>query len=133
VAHGEDGRWRYYAGGFPTDSLAAVAVEKLRRAGFRAPAAVVWMDGTLIDPAAADETKIYRIDITGPEELPGPARDAIAAATAGGETPPDIVRSPAGFIITPLGARTAIALRQTLERMKPTYPDMEARLSKNPE
>jgi hypothetical protein len=91
------------------------------------------MDGTLIDPAAADETKIYRIDITGPDELPDPVREAIAAAAPEGEAPPDIVRSPAGFIITPLGARAAITLRQTLEGMKPAYPDLEARLSKNPE
>jgi hypothetical protein len=129
VARGEDDRWRYYVGGFPTDSLADAAVEQLRKAGFRAPVPVVWMDGTFIDPAAQEETRIYRIDITGHTELPDAVREAIAAAT--GDETPDIVRGAEGFTVTPLAAKSAIALRSILEAISSTHPEIEAKLSKN--
>jgi hypothetical protein len=127
VQRGDDGRYRYFAGGYPTDSLALAAVERLRKAGFRAPTAVVWMDGVYIDPAADEGAKDYRIEITGAEELPAVAREAAAGGAI------DIVRGPGRFIVTPLDATTAVRLRQTLESLKPELPGTEIKLSKIPE
>jgi hypothetical protein len=128
VARGDDGRFRYFAGGFPTDSLAAAAVEQLRRAGFRAPAPVVWMDGVYIDPAADDGARIYRIEVWGTDELPGAVREATAGAEA-----TDVVRGPEGFIVAPLDGATAVRLRSALEEARRDNPDVAARLSKIPE
>lgn len=127
VQSSDDGRFRYFAGGFKTDSLAAAAVERLRRAGFRAPSAVVWMDGVLIDPAAETPEKIYRVEISGAEELSTDVREVIAAATDGGV---DIVRGTDGFIVAPLDGAVAVRLRTALDALLPAYPGVEARLTK---
>jgi hypothetical protein len=149
VATGDEGRFRYFAGGFPTDSLAGRAVEQLRKAGFRAPSVVVWMDGVYIDPADADERR-YRVEISGVGELSAETREIIASATKEGaedeNTPNDstddgaprvakaeIVRAAGAFIVTPLDGTSAILLRTALEAHKAAYPEMEVRLSKNPE
>jgi hypothetical protein len=124
VQEGDDDRFRYFAGGFPTDSLAEVAVGQLREAGFRAPAVVVWMDGVMIDPAAAESDKIYRVDISGVEELSPPLREAIATAEV------DIVRTEDAFILAPLDASQAVGVRSALEALRGSIPEMEAKLSK---
>jgi hypothetical protein len=123
-----EGRYRYYAGGFPSDSLATAAVEQLRRAGFRSPSAVVWMDGVRIDPEAEGEEKIYRVELSGVEELPDEVRDAIAREEAG-----DIVRGEGSFVVTPLDAATAVRLRTDLEALGAEWPGMGAKLLKIPE
>ncbi len=128
VGEGGDGRFRYYAGGFPTDSLAGAAVEQLRKAGFRSPSPVVWMDGEAIDPAAESE-KIYRINIFGIEELDPAVREVIASAT-GGEV--DIVVGEGGFMLGPLDGPAAVRLRSALETLKASTPEMEVQLQKIP-
>jgi hypothetical protein len=126
VERGADGRYRYYAGGFRIDSLAAAAVERLRKAGFRAPAAVVWMDGVLIDPDADREgERRYRVKISGVEELPAEVRELVGGA--------GIVRGAEAFIATPLDAAAAVRLRARLEALKASHPGLEARLSENAE
>ncbi len=129
VQTGDDGRFRYFAGGFPVDSLAGAAVEQLRKAGFRAPAAVVWMDGEFVDPAAGNEN-IYRVEISGVGELSPALREA-ATAAAGGEV--DIVRTEEAFILSPLDTTAAVRLRSALEALKAAFPEMDVRLSKIPE
>jgi hypothetical protein len=133
VLQGEDKRYRYFAGGFPTDSLAGAAVERLRKAGFRAPAAVVWVDGVYIDPAADDPAKVYRVEIAGTGELPAAVREKVQESTAGSGV--DIVRGPQGFMVTPLDAATALRLRTALDNLRTdgTGAAFETRLSKNPE
>lgn len=128
VQRSGDGRFRYFAGGFPTDSSALAAVERLRKAGFRAPVATVWMDGVFTDPAATDETT-YRIDISGAEELSPEIREVIASATETGGGG-DIVRGGGAFIVTPLNGATAVKLRAALESLKSTHPGLEIKLSK---
>jgi len=125
VERAQDGRYRYYAGGFRTDSLAAAAVEKLRGVGFRAPVAVVWMDGTLIEPDSADDTRRYRVEIEGVEELPEEVR---ALADGMG-----VVRGADRFVVTPLDGTSAARLRTALEALKPALTGLDARLLQNPE
>jgi hypothetical protein len=139
VETGDDNRFKYFIGGFPTDSLANKAVEQLRKAGFRSPSAVVWMDGVYIDPEDADETT-YRIEISGVEELSPETREIIASATAKNpdesteetatRAKAEIVRAAGLFLITPLDAPEAVRLRTALEAHKATQPEMEIRLSK---
>ncbi len=126
VQTGDDGRFRYFAGGFPTDSLAGLAVEQLRKAGFRAPSAVVWMDGVLVDQTTEGE-KTYRVDISGVEELSPALRGAIDSARV------DIVRTDGAFVLTPLDGAAAVRLRSSLEALGLSIPEMEAKLSIIPE
>ncbi len=128
VLRGDDGRFRYFAGGFPTEQRADAAVEQLRRAGFRAPSAVVWMDGVYIDPAAGED-KIYRVEIAGEAELSPALRDIIAEATGGGM---DVVRGGEMFIVAPIDAAVAVRLRSALETYRIARPEVEVKLSKNP-
>ncbi len=107
VQTGDDGRFRYFA-------------------GFRAPVAVVWMDGVLIDPAAEGE-KTYRVDISGVEELSPALRGAIDSARV------DIVRTDGAFVLTPLDGAAAVRLRSSLEALGLSIPEMEAKLSIIPE
>ncbi len=129
VETGDEGRFRYYAGGFPTDSLAAAAVEQLRRAGFRAPKAVVWMDGVYIDPADAGE-RVYRIEISGTENISPEIRETIASVANDGGEKAETVRSRGAFLITPLDGTTAMRLRTAIEA---EYPEIDVRLQKNRE
>ena len=109
-----EGRFRYYAGGFPSDSLAAVAVGKMRSAGFRSPKTVVWMDGIFFDPDAEKSTgeRFFRIELSDIGDLSEETKQIIRSITAEG----DIVRSGDGFIIGPIGdAGAARRLRTTLD------------------
>jgi hypothetical protein len=121
---GEDRRFRYYAGGFTSDSLVAVAVAGVRKAGFHSATAIAWADGEMIDPT--DEKNLFRIEISGVEQLPQPAKQAIDALNG-----VDLVRGTGGtFVVSPLHSADALKLRQTLEAMGHSYPEMRARLSK---
>jgi hypothetical protein len=120
----EKGRFRYFAGGFATDSLARVAVERLKITGFRNATAVVWIDGEMIDPEAESEL-FYRMEISGVPQLPVSVRETIIA-----QSRVDMVRSGENFIVSPLDGPAAVRLRAILERLKPAYPEMEAKLSK---
>ncbi len=136
----DDGRFGYFAGGFPNDSLAGAAIETLRKAGFRAPSAVVWMDGVYIDPAAeaagtgtagasgvagSAGGKVYMVEIAGVETLPAAAREAIAAVRDGGA---DIAHAEGAFIVAPLNSREAVRLRSALETLKAPHPGLEIKL-----
>ncbi len=121
VQKSEEGRWRYFAGGFTSDSTAQKAIERLRKAGFRNPSVVVWMDGVYIDPAAGNE-KAYSVELSGVEELSPEVREAI-----GGN---DIVQGESRFIVSPLDAQAAMHLRTVLGNMESRHPDMTVKLSK---
>lgn len=115
VERGEDNKYRYYAGGFATAAQARQAVARLQKAGFRAPAVAVWMDGVLVEGAPGE--KIYRVELAG--ELPGEIRAMAPQA--------EIVRAEGGdLIVTGLDAEAAEKIRAALE----IFPDLEARLSK---
>ncbi len=110
-----EGRFRYYAGGFPSDSLATVAVEKMRSAGFKSPKTVVWMDGIYFDPDGekTPSERFYRIELTDINELSEETKQAIREVTAEG----DIVRVGDGFIVGPIGdGAAARRLRTELDR-----------------
>ncbi len=83
------------------------------------------MDGVYVDPAADNTAKVYRIEVSGVDELPAAAREAIATTGA-----IDIVRSPGVFIVAPLDGAAALKLRSSLETIGHTYTEMETKLSK---
>jgi hypothetical protein len=124
---GDDGRWRYFAGGFATDSLASEAAARLKKAGLRTAVPVVWIDGEMIDPSEAGE-RIYRIEISGVAQLPPQVDEAITAHDG-----VDIARNGENFIAAPLDGVAAIRLYLTLDALKTTHPEMETRLSKKSE
>ncbi len=94
VHRGEDGKYRYFAGGFGTRKEAEATLERLKRAGFRAPMVVAWADGVRVDPAG--EEKAYMVELgEAPEE---------------GEY--DVVRTAEGrFMAGPMLPGTALGLR----------------------
>lgn len=76
VLRGEDGRYRYFAGGFETQSKAEEAFETLRKAGFKAPELVVWKDGEYRNLAEekrmqADAGQFYRVEIVSSQSTLG--------------------------------------------------------------
>ncbi len=94
---GEDNRYRYYAGGYPTLAEAKEAQAMLKRMGFRRPEVVVWEDGVYrniseeLEQAAAKggeataET-VYRIEIrNGGDVLSDNVRAVITALAEGKE------------------------------------------------
>jgi hypothetical protein len=114
VEKGADGKYRYFAGGFRTEDEATAAVEKMRRAGFRKPEVVVWMDGVYFNPAAEDaggHEDFYRLELSGVKELSSAMMSAVKSASAGAE----VVHGAEGPVITPLAGRAARALRISLE------------------
>lgn len=93
---GEDGRYRYFAGGYPTLSEAEEAQAMLKRTGFRRPEVVVWEDGVYrnISEESAESAKggesksetVYRIEIrNGGDALGDNVRAVISAMAEGKE------------------------------------------------
>lgn len=99
VSRGEDGRYRYFAGGFDTRQAAEATLDGLRRAGFRAPSVVAWADGVWVDPAV--EEKVYML-----ETPSAPPQDGVG----------NIVRtSEGGFIVGPMSGADALRLRTEIK------------------
>lgn len=128
VQKGPDNKYRYFAGGFPSDTTANAAVEQMKKRGFKSPQTVAWMDGVYIniDSGKGLDSGFYRVELSGVHELTPEVREVIRTVTGG----KDIVRSSDRFIVGPLddGAEAA-RLRAALERRD---PEMEIKLSAIP-
>lgn len=79
----EDGKWRYYAGGFATQEKAEEAQARLKKRGFTRPEVVVWIDGEYRnlaqEPLPTATTSGYRIELTGIAAIPDAVRNAVLA------------------------------------------------------
>lgn len=116
VHKGPDGKLRYFAGGFPSDTTVNQAVEQMRKSGFNRPEAAIWMDGVYVNLATGKGfgSGFYRVELSGVHELRPEIRDVIRTLTDG----KDIVRGDGTFIVGPLdNAAEAAKLRTTLEGM----------------
>lgn len=81
----EAGKWRYFAGGFATETEAVEAQKQMKTKGFVRPEVVVWRDGVYRnltrDP---EQTRIaYRVEISGP--LSEAVKSVIAERAGGRE------------------------------------------------
>lgn len=118
VQKGPDNKFRYFAGGFATDSTALAAVERMKDHGFRAPQPVVWMDGVYINLADGKGLGdgFYRVELSGGAELSPEVREVIRTVTGG----KPIVRGEGMFIVGPLdNAAEAARLRTALDSRDP--------------
>lgn len=102
----DDDRHRYFAGGFATEAEADEAQIKLKNLGFRRPEVVVWRDGVYANlaeerEAAADMTQVFRVEISGAEQMTEELRSVIDAQASG----KDITRINGRFIIMSFAAR----------------------------
>lgn len=125
VRKGPDNKYRYFAGGFPSDSTVNAAVEQMRSRGFKKPEPVVWMDGVYVNLATGQgiEKHFYRIELSGVHELTAEVREIIRTVTGG----KDIVRAGDLFVVSPLdNAAEAVRLRTALERRD---PEMDVKIS----
>ena len=81
----EDGKWRYFAGGFATEEEADEAQKVLKKRGFTKPQVVVWTDGKYCnlaeEPAPSVTTNGYRIEIHGLGTLSEALREIIGATS----------------------------------------------------
>ena len=79
----DEGKWRYFAGGFATLEEAEEARVVLRKRGFTKPQVVVWGDGKYRnldeDPQPSTTVSGYRIEILGVSTLSDTVREVIAA------------------------------------------------------
>ncbi len=128
VQKGPDNKYRYFAGGFPSDTTASAAVEQMRQRGFKSPEAVVWMDGVYVNLATGKGlgSGFYRLELSGVHELTPEVREVVRTVTGG----KPIVKGDGMFIVGPLddGAEAA-RLRAALERRD---PEMEIKISEIP-
>ncbi len=79
----EEGRWRYFAGGFATAAEAQEAQARLKKRGFLRPEVVVWVDGEYRNlsqqPLPTATAAGYRIELTGADALTEAMRSAVTA------------------------------------------------------
>lgn len=79
----EEGRWRYFAGGFATAAEAREAQARLKKRGFLRPEVVVWVDGEYRnlsqEPLPTATAAGYRVEVTGAEALTDAMRAAVTA------------------------------------------------------
>jgi hypothetical protein len=119
VEKSSDGRYLYFAGGFPSDSTVMAAVKKMRGLGFKKPEPVVWMDGIYVNLATEDRTtgeetdqRFLRVELSGVDELSNEVKEMISTVTGGG----DILRAGDVFVVGPLDdALNALRLRTSLD------------------
>lgn len=102
----DEGKYRYFAGGFATEAEADQAQSKLKSIGFRRPEVVVWRDGeysNLAEERKAAETaeRLYRVEIEGIESVTPQMRQAIDSVASG----KDITRLEERFIVLPFALR----------------------------
>jgi hypothetical protein len=114
---GSDGRYRYFAGGFPSDSTVRAAVDGMRKAGFKKPEAVVWMDGIYANLTANNETekRFFRVELSGVDEPSAEVKKLIATVTGS----VDILRAGDAYVVGPLDdALGALRLRTALDGLQ---------------
>lgn len=102
----EEGKYRYFAGGFATEAEADEAQIKLKNMGFRRPEVVVWQDGVYTNlaearEAAADMTQVFRVEISGVEQIDDQMRAAIDTLAVG----KDITRINGRFMVMSFAER----------------------------
>ncbi len=100
----DEGRYRYFAGGFASKEEALAAQEALRAKGFRNPEVVVWYDGAYTNLSRTPEAAAaFRIEISEAESLSEQVRRAIV------HTAPDCELSRAGdlFVVGRLDDRAS--------------------------
>lgn len=105
----EEGKYRYFAGGFATEAEADEAQVKLKNMGFRRPEAVVWRDGVYANlveerEAAAETEQVFRAEISGIEQMTDELRAAIDTLAAG----KDIMRINGRFVVMSFGDRAEV-------------------------
>ncbi len=103
----DEGKYRYFAGGFATEADADEAQVKLKNMGFRRPEVVVWRDGVYANlveerEATADMTQVFRVDIAGVEQINDQLRAVIDSMASG----KDITRINGRFIVMSFAVRT---------------------------
>ena len=102
----EEGKYRYFVGGFATEAEADEAQIKLKNMGFRRPEVVVWRDGVYANlveerDAAADIPQVFRVEISGVEHMTDELRSVIDSLAAG----KDITRINGCFIVMSFAER----------------------------
>lgn len=110
------GKYRYFAGGFASDSTAFAAQEQCRKIGFRKPEVVVWVDGQYfnLSEEGDDENEIrrFRIIIDSEEPLSDELVAQIKADTNGA----DIVKIGNSYSIDNIeGYLNALRLKESIE------------------
>lgn len=77
----DEGKWRYFAGGFATEEEAVAAQALLKKRGFSKPQVVVWVDGVYRnlaeEPQPSATSEGYRLEIHGLDTLSQEVREAI--------------------------------------------------------
>jgi hypothetical protein len=123
VERDSEGNYRYFAGGFPSDSTARAATEQMRKVGFKKPEPVVWMDGIYINLANGNKTatenapkRFFRVELSEVDELSDEVKELITTVTGGSE----ILRAGDVFVVGPLDdvSRT-LHLRTALDGRQP--------------
>ncbi|MBQ9146553.1 MAG: SPOR domain-containing protein [Rikenellaceae bacterium] len=102
----EEGKHRYFAGGFATEAEADEAQIKLKNMGFRRPEVVVWRDGVYANlveerEAAEDMMQVFRVEISGVEQMSDNMRSTIDSLATG----KDITRINGRFIVMSFAER----------------------------
>lgn len=103
---GEDGKTRYFAGGFATEEEAEEAHARLKKRGFRAPEVVVWIDGVYRnlaeEPLPTATLSGFRIELSGIDVLTDQMRAALSVVS----TTVEVSRAGSRFIIGTFDDRT---------------------------
>lgn len=84
----DEGKWRYYAGGFATRAEAEAARNRMKAKGFVRPEVVVWEDGVYRNLAREAEDgaqTAYRVEIASGQMLSEEVKQAIEATADGRE------------------------------------------------
>jgi hypothetical protein len=110
------GKYRYFAGGFASDSTAFAAQEQCRKIGFRKPEVVVWVDGQYFnlseDMESDSENHKYRIVIESEEPLSEEHISEIKSAAVGS----DIIKIGNNYTISNIdGYLNALRLKESIE------------------
>ncbi len=84
----EEGKWIYYAGGYPSVDALEKHLQTVKKLGFRSADVAAWIDGTYAGSRAEIEelkSKSYTVEIAGAERLPESVRRVITQMSDGNE------------------------------------------------
>lgn len=102
----EEGKYRYFAGGFATEAEVDEAQIRLKNMGFKRPEATVWIDGVYtnlveVREAEGDKTQMFRVEIAGIEQMTPELRAVLDQSAAD----KDITRINGRFIVMSFAER----------------------------